>query len=263
MLLSWLDKKLRKPFELIFYGEKPTQAEAISLLNVLANESPKLIEGIVGSSKYNVYFPVKKISGPWADGCPKGIADYYMADTYINTALMLLSNIQNSNSGSVHMVVGRGGHILFLIDPLHLAALHPAVDNEKLIAIALINGGFLEKAKEGFSCNKVLYMMKARVPPQKINDLWWDPFESAMVISTILLKRLLFAAVPSLDVSCFINYGKFQFKNSGMQHPLWPFNSINLLAFNWVNLSNIKSLQCSEFSLGLLKQFDFEVQKYI
>jgi len=275
-LLNWLDKKLRKPFELIFYGERPTQTEAINLLKILSKESPRFIENIVGPSKFKSNFPIHCASGPWSVGNPLGIVDYYTADTYINSTLLALANpAQNEEDwGSVHAVVGRGGHIIILKDPLSTFVWHKATvstigpastSSDSTIAIAYVNGGFLTQTATGFFCGANMYKMKEKVPPQRIinSNVWWDPFESAIIISSIILKRLLATALPSLDISCFVNYGKLQFKHSGMQHPLWPFNAINLLAFNWVNLSNIKSLQYSEFSLRLLKQFEFEVQKYI
>ena len=260
--LDWVvQPKLRKALTMILLGQQPKQADALNTLNMLQQESMKYIEKYVGYSGCTMYFPTKKIGGEWAEGDPVGVVDYYTANANMNNSIMYFSNLTqptNADAGSVHALIAADGCIMILVDPLTTIALHPAVNSLHSIAIAHINGGYLEKTVDGFSCGTDFYEMKPEVPPQRIETLWWDPFEVKLIISSIVLKRLLLAAIPTLQIPHFNDYGNITFKNSGRCSPLWPFEAINTLVSSWVNLNDIKSLTRSELSFQLVKQFSHD-----
>jgi hypothetical protein len=236
--------ELRKSFEAIASGQRPTQGNAISILKLFAKSA--LASG-----------------EPWAARTPVGVVDYYMARLDFNSSLAYFLNLSEAmgENERVHVLIDRNGSIHILANPLTTIALHKASESCRTIAIAYVNGGFLRKTKKGFSCGDTVYKMKSEVPPQQVGEDWWDPFETNLIVSSIIMKRLLIAAIPTLSVSNFINYGKIEFKNSGKHSPLWPFAAITTLAFNWKSLYAVDAFNCSELSVQRLKQLDVQVQR--
>lgn len=242
---DWIkSSELRKSFVAIASGQKPAQIDAITILNLLARSALDSGE-------------------PWVANAPVGAVDYYMARLDFSSSVAYFLNLSEATGEHerVHVLIARDGSIRILVNPLTTTALHKASESYRTIAIAYVNGGFLNKTKKGFSCGGEVYKMKSEVPPQQVAEDWWDPFETNLIVSSIVMKRLLIAAIPTLNVSNFTDYGKIEFKNSGKQSPLWPFAAITALAFNWKSLYAIDAFNCSELSVQRLKQLDVQVQR--
>jgi N-acetyl-anhydromuramyl-L-alanine amidase AmpD len=103
-----------------------------------------------------------------------------------------------------------------------------------------------------------IYSVKA-VPPQEAIGKFWDPYESEMVISNIVLKRLCIAAIPSLDQHQFVEHRDIDPDRKSDCGPLWPLRVTNTLAFNYRDIGKLVALETVCLSKTAVSDLEKEV----
>ncbi len=247
-LLDWiLTDKVRAAADLVFNGGKLTQADARTALTLLQDESPTHIRARVGTRFYNSYFPTKRHGGAWKSEAPSGWVDHYTAGTSAKRTLKWFSSRDRGpgvgNSCS-HFLMDHDGTVIVLVNPLTTVTWHATWANRTHLGIEHINAGRLTKNKAGafLYMGKLLYPVKDEKPVQEIAGKFWEPYTTAQLVSNIVLKRLVYLAIPTLDPTKFVDHEIIDPKRKQDCGPLWPLEALNRLVFSWKNANAITVL---------------------
>jgi N-acetyl-anhydromuramyl-L-alanine amidase AmpD len=222
--------------------------DANTALDALRDESVEHIKALVGEDFYAQYFPTTRVGGQWSAGNPVGLVDHYTAGISARRTLRWFSNMPRgpeSGSSSAHVVAPRDGMLLVLADPREVITWHATWANKSHLGVEHVNAGLLGKTPTG----GIVYQGKHPYPfdrmeqIQEIDDQLWEPYTCAQVVSNIVFKRWLIAAIPTLLSDNFVDHEVIDPKRKKDCGPLWPLYAINDLAFSHVPFRDFMSLQ--------------------
>jgi len=234
---EWAENNtLRAAFDLTVNGGTLNAADALTALGCVADESARLIQEYVGAAFYEKYFPTNRTGGLWAQGNPFGVVDHYTAGIHTKGTLRWFSSEPRKNdkyTSSANVVIAPEGEIIFVVNPMTTVAWHARKDSHTHIGVEHVNAGLLRKKGEDF------YYQGTRPYPhgwtpnvQKVGDEYWEPYTADQIMSNIILKRWLIAAIPTLNKGYFVDHEMIDPLRKRDCGPLWPLQTINELAFS-------------------------------
>ena len=259
-----VNEELKEALNKVFSGYKPSLNDAKVLLKLLKDETSIYLRRCLSDAFCKQFFPTTRHGGSWVVGDPAGLVDHYTADQSTKGTLIWFSSSprKEASTSSSHLVIDHDGTVFTLVDPLTTIAWHATSANHDHIGIENVNCGVLKCGAENvFRCMSGLYAVKAE-PPQLISDQWWDPFETEILISNLVMKRLLIAAIPTLQRGKFVEHHQITPAKQDCG-PLWPLNALNDLAFSWKDATSLESLKCSVVSAAGVGRFEAEVSSLL
>jgi N-acetyl-anhydromuramyl-L-alanine amidase AmpD len=149
-------------------------------------------------------------------------------------------------NSSAHVVIARDGAIIALIDPITTIAWHARAESYTHVGIEHVNAGLLRKEGEEFFFQNTRKYVALRVPQlQEVEpDKFWEPYTPKQVVSNIILKRWLIAALPGMmKREHFVDHQQIDPTRKIDCGPLWPLQEINDLVFSGEALAGMPWLQ--------------------
>lgn len=236
---AWVsDPMLRQGLENLLAGLRPAKSDAESLVRKLIDEGERHTLRHVGPTFYSKNFPTNRHGASWGAGQPSGWVDHYTADPNVRGTLMWFSNMDRGPKGgnsSAHFVVDKDGSVMTLVNPLTTVAWHATWANPTHIGAENVNTGLLRKSATG----EYIYLDNTPYPAalipqlQRVGAQMWEPFTTAQVVASLVLKRLMIAARPSLVIEKFVDHQVIDPAHKVDCGPLWPLRELNKLAFSW------------------------------
>ena len=265
---NWVKtSSLQAAADLTLNGGRFNLEDAICVVKELNEESVLHIKEYVGEEFYTQYFPSKRHGKNWSSPFPSGLVDHYTAGIKASHTLKWFSNKKRSIRGnsSAHILIDRNGIILSVIDPLTKIAWHAGDDNTSNIGVEHVNAGLLTKNSDGkFYYQETRSYPESRIPRiQQIEDMYWEPYSTAQIISNIVLKRWLFEAIPTLKEDYFTDHQALDPDRKLDCGPLWPLYELNELVFSWKPVRGMDWAKKSFLSVGDIEEFKLEVRDYI
>jgi len=236
--------KVRAAANLVFNGGKMSAADAREAINLLQKESEEHIRDRVGANFYKKYFPTNRHGCVWNQGAPIGWVDHYTAGIGSKGTLMWFSSRDRGpgvRNSCAHFVMDHDGTSMILVDPLTTVTWHATWANPRYIGVEHVNAGLLTKNEDGrlLYQDKHLYPVKANKPVQEIGGKFWEPYTTAQIAANIMLKRLIYLALPTLKEDKFVDHEIIDPKRKTDCGPLWPLKALNELVFSWENAHRV------------------------
>jgi N-acetyl-anhydromuramyl-L-alanine amidase AmpD len=238
--------KLKKIYADIIHGTNPNMETALNAISMLKKEGESNLKSWVGTRFYETYFPTNRHGGHWRAGRPTGLVDHYTAGIDGSHTARWFSNRSRkggAGNSSAHFIMERDGSLVVLVDPLTTIAYHATWANKDHIGIEHVNAGLLNRVEgELFFQETRPYPTNRADQVEKSRGSEWEMYTSAQVISNIVLKRLLIAAIPTLEKDHFVDHEIIDPARKRDCGPLWPMKDINDLVFSWKAFNKFESL---------------------
>lgn len=267
---DWIrTSKVRTAADLLFNGGRISAEDAREVVKLLQKESEEHIKDRVGADFYEKYFPTNRHGHAWGQGAPVGWVDHFTAGIDSRGTLMWFSS-RNRGPGTgnscAHLVVDYDGTAMVLVDPLTTITWHATWANSKYIGVEHVNAGLLTKSGDGrlLYQGKHLYPVKVDKPVQEIGGKLWEPYTTAQIAANIMLKRLIYLALPTLKKNKFVDHEIIDPQRKVDCGPLWPLKALNELVFSWENAHRVGVLdEETVLTKAGVERFNTEVQTII
>lgn len=265
---AWLKSpSLHAAAALVLNGGRLFREDARRVINELQDESVKQIMSKVEHDFFTKYFPTNRVGPAWKAGQPSGLIDHYTAGTSGTKTLRWFSSRDRGegvSNSSAHYVLDRDGVVFQLINPLERVAWHARADSYTHIGIEHVNTGFLRKVS-----GQLRYLNIKKYPDDRVDRVQsiegepWEPYTVPQIVTNIVLKRWLIAALPSLIPQGFIDHEMADPKRKRDCGPLWPLHDINALAFSDKPIRDMRWMDLEYLSQVGVYEFHREVQEYL
>ncbi len=242
---NWVkDEKTRAAMDYILNGGRMDEKDAANVLSRMWDESPQHIAKAVGQDFYDKYYPTNRGGPVWKDGKPIGVVDHYTTGVNARGVLRWFSSEPRGpdvGTSSAHVVIDREGVIMFVVNPLTHVAWHAPGANNNHIGIENVNAGLLRKAGDRYYRMRAIPYREDRIPMiQTIKEEYWEPYTCTQVVANILLKRLFFAAIPTIKREHLVDHEMVDPTRKRDCGPLWPLQEINDMAITDVRFRDME-----------------------
>ena len=246
-------------------GKVLTQVEASLVLDQLFVYSHDRISQMGGLKKV---YPTKQFSHNglvhdkelwWVDHFTAGVSEQATLNWFSARKLRNGRSKDGYAGASTHFVIPHHG-LPFYIIPLMHGAWHEPARNRDSISVEMVNAGELRQ-HGGNWCywpskwtRKVPDALVRELPPTSLDKPYrgcktMQPFTADQIRNNIVLKRIVMAALPGkLDMSRMSQHTDWKTGKKDMG-PLWPFDDVNVAAYDRVPLSELHMLNQHEQSL--------------
>lgn len=234
---DWVkDVTIRDALDHVIDGGRMDEKDALDALSKMWDESPEHIAAATGKDFYENYYPTDRHGPEWKDGRPKGIVDHYTTGIDSKGVLRWFSSEPrgpDAGNSSAHVVIDRDGVITFVVNPLKNVAWHAPGANSTHIGIEIVNAGLLRKAGDRYYRMRAIPYLEDRIGSiREVNGEYWEPYTSAQTVANIALKRLFFAAIPTIKREYMVDHEMVNPQRKRDCGPLWPLQSLNDLVIH-------------------------------